>query len=178
VGRERELLEARLPHETRLLTLTGTGGIGKTRLALELAQHVAGNFADGAWLVELASLSNSTLVAPAIASVPHSLSRSSTRLSRVSPRISRSASYCWCWITASTCCLAAPDSWNSCCARLRSLTILATSREVLNVPGELAWLCQAWPSTHPGRDAEPAGVAVSDQSKPATHDHLKGGQRG
>ena len=66
VGRERETLEVkRLLAMTRLLTLTGVGGSGKTRLALEVARDLAGAYPDGAWLVELASLSDATLVAQA-----------------------------------------------------------------------------------------------------------------
>jgi hypothetical protein len=43
--------------ESRLLTLTGPGGVGKTRLALELAYRASGKFPDGAWVVRLADLS-------------------------------------------------------------------------------------------------------------------------
>ena len=42
---------------TRLLTLTGSGGSGKTRLALEVARDLVGAYPDGVWLVELAGLS-------------------------------------------------------------------------------------------------------------------------
>lgn len=57
VGREHELASLRgLVHRARLLTLTGPGGAGKTRLALALARAVEGSFADGAALVELASV--------------------------------------------------------------------------------------------------------------------------
>ena len=52
---------------TRLVTLTGTGGIGKTRLALQAARQCAGTFGDGGWLVELASLSDPRLVPSAVA---------------------------------------------------------------------------------------------------------------
>jgi predicted ATPase/DNA-binding SARP family transcriptional activator len=50
------LLMPRTTHGTRLLTLTGVGGGGKTRLALQIAQDVLPHFRGGAWLVELASL--------------------------------------------------------------------------------------------------------------------------
>ena len=52
---------------TRLLTLTGAGGCGKTRLALEVARDLVGAYPDGVWLVELASLSEGALVAQAVA---------------------------------------------------------------------------------------------------------------
>ena len=70
VGREREISEVKaLLTETRLLTLTGSGGSGKTRLALAVAFEVAEGYEDGAWLVELAPLSNPELVPQAVASV-------------------------------------------------------------------------------------------------------------
>src|ERR1700749_2496667 len=52
---------------TRLLTLVGTGGAGKTRLALELASGAEGSYPDGAALVELADLVDAGLVAGAVA---------------------------------------------------------------------------------------------------------------
>ena len=53
----------------RIVTLTGTGGIGKTSLALKAARGVVGEYANGAWLVELASLSDPTLVPATVAGV-------------------------------------------------------------------------------------------------------------
>jgi non-specific serine/threonine protein kinase len=68
VGRGRELAELRrLLAGTRLLTLAGPGGIGKTRLALALAQMILSDFVDGVWLVELGSLTDPALVARAVA---------------------------------------------------------------------------------------------------------------
>jgi predicted ATPase/DNA-binding SARP family transcriptional activator len=68
IGRERELAElGRLLARTRVLTLTGPGGCGKTRLALELAAAARHRFEHGAWLVGLASVSHEAVVAPAIA---------------------------------------------------------------------------------------------------------------
>jgi predicted ATPase/DNA-binding CsgD family transcriptional regulator len=70
VGREREMKKVEeLLANQRLLTLTGPGGSGKTRLALAVASQVARGFEDGAWLVELAPLSDPDLVPQAVASV-------------------------------------------------------------------------------------------------------------
>jgi hypothetical protein len=58
VGREQELADLEpLVLTARLLTLTGSGGAGKTRLALELGTRVSSEFAHGVWIVELAALS-------------------------------------------------------------------------------------------------------------------------
>nr|MBA2713742.1 hypothetical protein [Rubrobacteraceae bacterium] len=63
VGREREIVEVKKTLVmTRLLTLTGTGGSGKTRLAMEVARNLLGLYPDGVWLVELAPVSEGTLV--------------------------------------------------------------------------------------------------------------------
>ena len=75
IGREREIAELRSllsrqtasQHDVRLLTLTGTGGCGKTRLALQAAAGLLDAYSDGVWLVELAPSLDSTLVVPAIA---------------------------------------------------------------------------------------------------------------
>jgi len=70
VGRVREKKETRLRLEnTGLLTLTGPGGCGKTRLALQVASELQGEYPDDVWLVELAALTDPTLVAKSVASV-------------------------------------------------------------------------------------------------------------
>ena len=69
VGRERELAEiGKLLASTRLLTLTGAGGLGKTRLTLHVAADLLDAFPDGAWFVELAPLSDARLVPQSVAS--------------------------------------------------------------------------------------------------------------
>jgi predicted ATPase len=68
LGRERELAEIRtFLQEPRLLTLTGTGGVGKTRLAVEAARDVAQLFSDGTVFIALAPLGDSGFVLPTIA---------------------------------------------------------------------------------------------------------------
>jgi predicted ATPase/class 3 adenylate cyclase len=70
IGRERELAEVKqLLSNTRLLTLTGPGGTGKTRLALQLAEELLPAYADGVWFVELAPLTDASLIPQTIASI-------------------------------------------------------------------------------------------------------------
>src|SRR5436190_8000 len=70
VGRRHEVAEAkRLLSVGRLLTLTGVGGVGKTRLAVRVAEQLLRAFADGVWLVSLAPLQDEALVPHAVADV-------------------------------------------------------------------------------------------------------------
>ena len=69
VGRERELTEIKeMLASNRLVTLLGMGGIGKSRLSMQLAAEVLDDFPDGVWFVELAALTDPSLVAQAVAS--------------------------------------------------------------------------------------------------------------
>ncbi|MDP9319701.1 MAG: tetratricopeptide repeat protein [Chloroflexota bacterium] len=138
VGRKRELAAAlALVFTTRLLTLTGPGGSGKTRLALHLAADVLDRFPDGAWLVELASVTDPTAVGPTVASALHITERSGhAAVDAVSAFLQRRElllvlDNCEHLIAA---CAELADALVRSCPRL---TILSTSREGLNVPGEV-----------------------------------------
>ena len=68
VGREREFAEIRsLLRRVRLLTVVGTGGLGKTRISLQVAADIIDDFPDGLWLVELAAIADPRLVPQAVA---------------------------------------------------------------------------------------------------------------
>jgi predicted ATPase len=70
IGRDGPLREiAGLLEQHRLVTVTGPGGAGKTRLAGEVARAVAGRFADGAWLAELAPVRDPAQVPGVVAAV-------------------------------------------------------------------------------------------------------------
>ncbi len=81
VGRERELVELKqlLPGK-RLITLVGVGGIGKTRLALQVAGEVTDAYRDGVWLVELASINDPSLLPASAAQVLGAHERAGTPL--------------------------------------------------------------------------------------------------
>jgi predicted ATPase/transcriptional regulator with XRE-family HTH domain/Tfp pilus assembly protein PilF len=67
IGRDRELADVRdLAKSSRLVTLTGAGGCGKTRLALQLAAGLLDGSGDGVWLVELAAVTGQDAVAPTV----------------------------------------------------------------------------------------------------------------
>ena len=69
VGRQREIAEIReLLARAKLVTLTGSGGCGKTRLALETASQMSASYQDGIWFIELASISDPALVLQTVAS--------------------------------------------------------------------------------------------------------------
>ncbi len=70
IGRDAEVAEiAGLVRSRRLVTLTGVGGVGKTRLAVEVAALLADEFPDGVWVFELAAVSDPTVVPDAVAAV-------------------------------------------------------------------------------------------------------------
>ena len=133
VGREKELAGA------RLLTLNGSGGCGKTSLALAVASDVAEDFEDGVWLVELASLSDPELVPQAVTStlgVPEQPGRSLTKTLSDHLRTRKVL------LVLDNCehlietCAALAGTLLRACPRLR---VLATSREALGIVGEVAW---------------------------------------
>jgi predicted ATPase/DNA-binding SARP family transcriptional activator len=141
VGRQREMVEVkRALAMTRLLTLTGAGGCGKTRLALEVARRLVGAYPDGVWLVELAPLSDGALVAQAVARalrVPEQPQRSLTDTLMDFLRAKRALLVLDnCEHLVDAVARFADVLLNSC----PHLRLLATSRESLNVEGELNWL--------------------------------------
>src|SRR5260370_15760086 len=69
IGRERQLAELRrLLRKSRLITLTGPGGAGKTRLALRLAADILDRHSDGVWLLDLSPLNDARLLEQTVAS--------------------------------------------------------------------------------------------------------------
>jgi predicted ATPase/DNA-binding CsgD family transcriptional regulator len=137
VGREREISElGRLLAEARLLTLTGSGGSGKTRLALAVASEVMEGYEDGVWLVELASLSDPDLVAQAVASVLGVREASGSPLLGTLSDHLRSRTMLIVLDNCEHLIEACADFAEALLRRCPDLSILATSREALGMTGE------------------------------------------
>ncbi len=141
IGRTHELAEVgRLLTRTRLLTLTGVGGCGKTRLALAAATAVLSEYSDGVWLVELAALTAAALVPQAVATTLGVREEPQRPLTATLLDALRSRDMvlvldnCEHLIDA---CAQLAQTLLGACPRLR---ILATSREALGVAGETTWL--------------------------------------
>lgn len=140
IGRAHELVElARLLPTTRLLSLTGSGGVGKTRLALALAAQVMHAYPDGVWLAELASLSDPAALPQLLLGVlglHEELNRPAlaTFIDALQPkRVLLILDNCEHLIEA---CAHLAEAVLRSCAQV---TILATSRESLGIGGELTW---------------------------------------
>jgi predicted ATPase/DNA-binding CsgD family transcriptional regulator len=140
VGREHELAEVRKAlEETRLLTLTGAGGAGKTRLALQTAAEALERFRGGAWWVELAPLTEPEHVAEALATamgvrpLPGMTALEASCMHLVEREALVVLDNCEHLLTSSA--EAAQALLHSC----PQVTVLATSRTPLGVAGETDW---------------------------------------
>jgi hypothetical protein len=141
IGRESQVVQlAGLVREHRLVTLTGVGGVGKTRLALEVAAWVAEDFPDGIWLVELAAVGDPAALPDVVATTlgisvqaDRSVTESITE-ALVGRRLLLLLDNCEHVLGA------AADLVESILARNRTITIMATSREGLRVAAEHSWL--------------------------------------
>src|SRR5947209_8498968 len=156
VGREDAVAEVqRLLGGYRLLTLTGPGGIGKTRLALEVAREHAADYTDGAVLADLNSLSVPELVPERIAAA---LSVQQPTRGPVTQRLAEALRSRQVLLVLDNC-----EHLIEACAQLAAtllpvclgLRILATSREPLGVAGEVIWSVPPLAVPHRGREPAP-----------------------
>jgi predicted ATPase/DNA-binding CsgD family transcriptional regulator len=141
IGRERERLEVkRLLAMTKLLTLKGAGGCGKTRLAVEVARDLVGAYPDGVWMVDLAPLSEAELVPLAVAQAVGVREQPGRPLLETLEEALRSKKMllvvdnCEHLVEAVTTLV---DTLLHSCPKVR---VLATSRETLSAAGEVRWV--------------------------------------
>jgi len=154
VGRERELAEVgRLVAANRLVTLVGAGGVGKTRLAIEVAAGAAAVFGDGADQIDLSAVSDPALLAGVMARALGVEERAGSGLDERLVRVLRDQHRL---LVVDNC-----EHLRGPCADLVTavlgscpgVVVLATSREPLGVPGEVTWrvpsLTFPWPERPP-----------------------------
>ena len=163
VGREQERAAvAELLAETRLVTLTGSGGCGKTRLALEVAHDVTPTFDHGAWWVELSGVDDPSAVAQALADVVGVREEPDRTL------LSTLTSTLDAWhvlVVLDNCehvvagCAELVDALLGSC---QQLTVLATGREPLGVDGETTW--EVSPLAVPDAQARSAKVVTATEA--------------
>jgi predicted ATPase/DNA-binding SARP family transcriptional activator len=165
VGREREVVELRaMLDSARVLTLTGVGGAGKTRLAMRVGWDLVGSYRDGVWLVNLASLADPGLVPQTVAEVfelPEQAGRTFTE-ALVNHLRSRQA-----LLILDNC-----EHVRDACARLSlalltdcaELQILATSRYRLEVPGEMTALVHPLSIPQP-EDSTAEEIVISEAAR-------------
>jgi predicted ATPase len=155
VGREKEKTEIRrLLLNTRLLTLTGAGGVGKTRLALEVGAAIQTGFEDGVWLVELAALTDPNFMPQAVGGVLGVREeRAGTILAALTAYLAQKSlllvlDNCEHLLSAAK---KLAQNLLAACPRLR---ILATSREAFDIAGEHNYLV-------PSLSLPPAGLDLT-----------------
>jgi predicted ATPase/DNA-binding SARP family transcriptional activator len=159
LGREREVdVLAALVAERRLVTITGTGGVGKTRLATHTGRRVVEHFRDGVWLVELADLTDPQLVAETAAMTLGMEDRSS--------RPSFAALYARQCLMIFDNCEHVLDAAGTTVRRILTecpeMRILATSREPLCIPGERVVFLDPLPYPKAGSYGPPPVEQIRD----------------
>lgn len=144
IGRERELAEARrLLSGTRLLTLMGAGGLGKTRLALQLAADALDGYDDGVWFVELAPLTDGAMVPQALASALGVREESGRPLVETLAAHVRDRLLLLVLDNCEHLAQACAELFSTLLACGPRLRLLATSREALHVGGETTYAVPA-----------------------------------
>jgi predicted ATPase len=158
IGRESELDEVQAAVKAhRLVTLTGVGGVGKTRLALEVAGRLADEFPDGVWVFELAAVTDPAAIPDAVAAV---LGITQQPGKTVSESVAAALEGRLRLLVLDNCehvLDAAADLIEAILAQSATVRVLATSREGLGVPGEQVWPV---PSLDVGAGIDSAAVSL------------------
>ncbi|WP_256842959.1 ATP-binding protein [Ornithinimicrobium cryptoxanthini] len=163
VGRSRERAAlAELIRQTGVLTVVGMGGVGKTRLSVQLAFDVMDDFDDGAWLVELAPVTDRQGVASAVASALHvtEVPGRSLEDAVIDDLSTRSA-----LIVLDNCeqlLEAAAGFTEALTQRSPQVVVVATSREPLRLEGEVVWRLEPWPVLEPAEVTSTSAVVAQD----------------
>ena len=151
IGREDELahLLTRVA-STRLITLIGSGGCGKTRLALEVARHVQPSFADGCWLIEFGPLSDPSELPSAVAQALELREQPGRALTDTLVDLLSSRHLLLVFDNCEHVIDSAAQLADTLLRVCPQLHILATSRERLDLPGEVTWRVASLSTPPPG----------------------------
>jgi len=128
---------------TRLLSLTGAGGAGKTRLAVHAGAELLPRFSDGAWFVDLAGLTEPDLVPLQIATTLHIREKAGRTWIDVPSEYLGDRTLLLVLDNCEQLLEAAADSVDQLLRAAPNLSVLTTTREPLNVPGEVSYLVPA-----------------------------------
>jgi predicted ATPase/DNA-binding SARP family transcriptional activator/tetratricopeptide (TPR) repeat protein len=140
IGREKELKEVTgLFSKSRLITLTGSGGMGKTRLAIQVTAEVLDLFPDGIWLLDLAPLTDPSVVPNTLASLLGVRESGEIVVTELLINFFRSRTALIIFDNCEHLIDASAQLINSLMIYCENLSILATSRETLRVSGELPY---------------------------------------
>jgi predicted ATPase len=158
IGRESEVAELHAAVKAhRLVTLTGVGGVGKTRLALEVGAQLADEFPDGVWFFELAAVADPDAVPDAVASVLGIIQQPGKNVSESVASALEGRSRLLVFDNCEHVVDSVADLVEAILAQSATVTILATSREGLRVAEEQLWPV---PSLDVGAGIDSAAVSL------------------
>jgi non-specific serine/threonine protein kinase len=164
VGRQHEIEEVRrLVGNSRLVTMTGAGGCGKTRLAVQVAGELLDQFRDGVWIVDLAPLSAPDLVKNAVAAVLRVQEGSERSLVEVLSDYLRSRQVLLVLDNCEHLIAASAGLAETLLHAASDLRIVATSREALGILGERVWRVPSL-SLHEGAQALSAAALIEREA--------------
>jgi predicted ATPase len=157
VGREKAVAELEtVIQATRLVTLTGVGGVGKTRLALEVAERLRSAFPEGVWVIELAPIGDPASVPEATAAALGITPQPGMTLSECIASVMEGRSRLLVFDNCEHVLDAAGDLIEAIVERSSTVRVLATSREGLGVADEQLWPVPSLANT--GADSEAAAL--------------------
>ena len=166
IGRETQISELKgLLGGTRLLTLAGSGGCGKTRLAMQMAADLTGAYPDGVWLVEFAALADPALVPQAVAQVLGLKEQAGKHLTQTIAEHLASRHLLMVLDNAEHVLEACAQFSGAVLRGCAKLSVLVTSRERLGIVGELTYRVPSLSAPDPEQMATPEQISAYESAR-------------